>query len=243
MALIGTGAVEPGLVCDRAGTSEGINLCAGRSGTAQLPGELRVLPHVNPGYRNVSVIIPSSGRLFEWFRTLTGQERRPYDDTLAELIPEGVLTPGALFFPENNPVLIGRSGLFSPVELGQAVLLTLGFSVTAAIETLGRNGFPVAELRLSGGQSKNRRWNQLKADITGIPLLVPELQDGELGGDAVLGAIALGEAADLTEGIARIVHIQERYTPASHAAARYGEQFQAYRAHQKRMEAALHDLL
>ncbi|GHV73431.1 xylulokinase [Spirochaetia bacterium] len=229
MALIGTGALEPGLVCDRAGTSEGINLCADMGGAAQLPGELRVLPHVNPGYRNVSVIIPSSGRLFEWFRTLTGQERRPYDDTLAELIPEGILAPGVLFFPENNPVLIGRSGLFSPVELGQAVLLALGFSVRAAIDTLGRNGFPVAEMRLSGGQSKSRRWNQLKADITGLPLLVPELQDGELGGDAVLGAIALGEAADLREGIARIVHIQKRYTPAPHAAAVYGEQFQAYR--------------
>jgi xylulokinase len=237
MALIGTGAIEPGMVCDRAGTSEGINLCAAFPDTArtpQLPGELRVLPHVSPGLWNVSVIIPSSGRLFEWYRTLTGQECRPYDDTLTELIPgTGTpacpLAPGAFFFPENTPILIGRSGLFSRVELGQAVLLSLGFTVKAAIDTLARNGFPVTEMRLSGGQSKSRRWNQLKADLTGVPLLVPELPDGELGGDAVLGAIALGEAADLREGIARIVHIQERYIPDPHAAAVYREQFQAYR--------------
>jgi xylulokinase len=242
MALIGTGAVEPGMVCDRAGTSEGINLCA--VGIPRLSGELRVLPHVNPDYRNVSVIIPSSGRLFEWYRTLTGQERRPYDDTLAELIPgTGALAPGALFFPENTPILIGRSGLFSRVELGQAVLLSLGFSVTAAVDTLGRNGFPVAELRLSGGQSKSRRWNQLKADLTGLSLLVPELRDGELGGDAVLGTMALGEAADLREGIARIVHIQERYIPDPEAAAVYRERFQAYRELQKRIGAAFHEVL
>jgi xylulokinase len=222
------------MVCDRAGTSEGINLCAAPFSLnafpgAQLPVELRVLPHINPDYRNVSVIIPSSGRLFEWYRTLTGQEHRPYDDTLAELAPGAFLFPNVLFFPAANPILIGRSGLFSPVELGQAVLLSLGFSVAAAVDTLGRNGFPAAEMRLSGGQSKSRRWNQLKADITGVPLLVPELPDGELGGDAVLGAIALGEARDLQDGISRIVHLQERYTPAPEAAAAYGEQFQAYR--------------
>ncbi|GHV32670.1 sugar kinase [Spirochaetia bacterium] len=242
MALIGTGAVEPGLVCDRAGTSEGINLCtenivASSTGTPQLSRELRVLPHVNPDYRNVSVIIPSSGRLFEWYRILTGQERRPYDDILAELIKApGPLSPDVFFFPENNPVLISRAGLYSRVELGQAVLLSLGFTVRAAINTLGRNGFPVAEMCLSGGQSKSPRWNQLKADLTGVPLLVPELQDGELGGDAVLGAIALGEAANFREGIARIVHIQERYTPAPEAATFYSEQFQVYRELQNNIQ-------
>jgi xylulokinase len=237
MALIGTGAVEPGMVCDRAGTSEGINLCAALPDTiVALPGELRVLPHVNPDYRNVSVIIPSSGRLFEWYRALTGQEHRSYDDTLAELIPEGMLVPSILFFPESNPILIGRSGLFSRVELGQAILLSLGFSVKTAMDTLGRNGFPVTEMRLSGGQSKSRRWNQLKADLTGVPLLIPELQDGELGGDAVLGAIALGEAANLREGIERIVHVQERYIPEPHAAAEYGERFQAYREMQNEIQ-------
>jgi xylulokinase len=249
MALIGTGAVTPGMICDRAGTSEGINLCAGSfgpEGPPPLPGELRVLPHVSPGLWNISVIIPSSGRLFEWYRTLTGQERRPYDDTLVELISEkapGVLSPGVLFFPENNPVLIGRSGLWSPVELGQAVLLSLGFSVKAAMETLAYNGFPVTEMRLSGGQSKSHRWNQLKADITGLSLLVPELRDGELGGDAVLGAIALGEAADLREGIGRIVHIQERYIPDPEAAAFYAAHFPAYREQQKLLGAALHEVL
>ncbi|MDR1596653.1 MAG: sugar kinase, partial [Treponema sp.] len=195
MALIGTGATEPGMVCDRAGSSEGINFCTALPGMVTAPGlsaELRVLPHVSPGLWNISVIIPSSGRLFERYRALTGQEHRAYDDTLAELIPGGILEPS---------------------ELGQAVLMSMGFEVRAAVNTLNRHGFPVTGMRLSGGQCKNRRWNQLKADLTGTELLVPEQPDSELGGDAVLGAVALGEAADLPEGIRRIVHIQERYTP------------------------------
>jgi xylulokinase len=225
MALIGTGALEPGMVCDRAGSSEGINLCTALPGMGEAPrldAEVRVLPHVSPGLWNVSVIIPSSGRLFERYRALTGQEHRAYDHTLAELIPGGIVE-GA--------------------ELGQAVLMSMGFEVRAAVDTLGRHGFPVAGMRLSGGQSRNRRWNQLKADLTGTELLVPEQPDGELGGDAVLGALALGEAADLPEGIGRIVHIKERYAPDIHTAAMYRERFQARRELRNRIGEALHETL
>jgi xylulokinase len=297
MALIGAGTVEKGMACDRAGSSEGINCCAGNfvaSSAGNLPtkvgvasgglrpeetasaklsapalaGELRVLPHVIPGLWNVSVIIPSSGQLFEWYRVLTGQDGRPYEDIFQELIPEGraalspegllpsaltaalppaaalspaatlspvaALSPaggdrGALFFPGKTAALFGKGGLFSRADLGRAVLEAMGYQVRDALGTLGRHGFPVGEMRLSGGQSRNRRWNQLKADMTGAVLLVPELSDGELGGDAALGLLALGEAANLKEAIGRIVHIQEHYEPDPTAAAVYGERFQVWR--------------
>jgi xylulokinase len=253
MALIGTGTVEPGMVCDRAGTSEGINYCAGNFVTNSAgssvasgvsPAELRVLPHVNPGYRNISVIIPSSGRLFERYRTLSGQEQRPYEDTLAELIPEGRSLLVRELPREAGSCGVGVvRGYSDTAELGQAVLMVMGFEVRAAMDTLGRHGFPVSEMRLSGGQSKSRRWNQLKADLTGSALLIPEQRDGELAGDAVLGAIALGEAADLREGIGRIVHIQERYIPDEHNAAVYGQRFQERRELQDRVGEALHEVL
>ncbi|AEF84477.1 carhohydrate kinase, fggy family [Treponema primitia ZAS-2] len=248
MALIGAGTVEKGMVCDRAGSSEGINCCDLRPEETASARDLRVLPHVSPGLWNVSVIIPSSGRLFEWYRTLTGQDGRPYEDILGELIPEGLLPSalsaagslssalspaggdqGALFFPGKTAALFGKGGLFSRTDLGRAVLEAMGYQVRDALETLGRHGFPVGEMRLSGGQSRNRRWNQLKADMTGAILLVPELGDGELGGDAALGLMTLGDAANLKEAIGRIVHIQERYEPDPATAAVYGERFQTWR--------------
>jgi xylulokinase len=235
MALIGAGTVEPGMVCDRAGTSEGINFCAafpGMAGPPRFPPEIRILPHAGPGLWNLSVIIPASGRLFEQYRALTGQERRSYDDILAELIPGGLL-------PEPSPAGSGEAAFSGALDLGRAVLSVMGFTVRAAAETLGRHGFPVTEMRLSGGQSKNRRWNQLKADIAGISLLVPEQPDCELAGDAVLGAIALGEAADLREGIRRIVRVRERVVPNPRTAEAYAGRFQASRELRERTEKAL----
>jgi xylulokinase len=247
MALIGVGAVEPGIACDRAGTSEGINVCSPLSPAA---GELRVLPHIREGLWNVSALLPVSGRLFEWFRTLTGQESRAYEDVLEELIPLGgrekgppsALSPqGACFFPQIAPPGTVPPGQTSPrrsfvmapdlssrAELGRGVLEAIGFMVREALETLDRRGFRVREMRISGGQGKNARWNQLKADISGVDLLVPELKDAELAGDAVLAAIALGEAADLDEALGRMIHLKERYTPAPGAASAYEEKFRAY---------------
>jgi xylulokinase len=237
MALIGAGTMEPGMVCDRAGSSEGINLCAAFPGMAEpprFPREIRTLPHASPGLWNLSVVIPASGLLFEQYRAVTGQEKRSYDDILAELIPGGLLpdlpSPGS-----------AKEPFADALEFGQAVLATLGFTVRAAAETLGRQGFQVREMRLSGGQSKNRRWNQLKADLAGISLLVPEQPDCELAGDAVLGAIALGEAADMKEGISRIVRIKERVDPNPRAAAAYAGRFQALQDLRERTEKALHE--
>jgi xylulokinase len=239
MALIGAGTVEPGMVCDRAGSSEGINLCAAFPGASEPPRfspEIRILPHASPGLWNLSVIIPESGGLFERYRSLSGQGSRPYEDILAELIPPGILPDPCISGSKEAPF----SG---PVELGRAVLLSMGFTARAAVETLGRHGFPVTEMRLSGGQSKNRRWNQLKADLAGIPLLVPEQPDCELAGDAVLGALALGEATDLHEGISRIVRIKERIFPNPQAATAYAGRYLAWRELRKKTEKALHETL
>jgi xylulokinase len=232
MALIGAGAIRPGIVCDRAGTSEGINVCSAVPAEA---GELRVLPHIREGLWNVSAVLPVSGYLFEWFRTLTGQEDRPYEAILEEIIPLGE-QKGAIFFPPIAPpdqagfhgALIAAPDLTNRTELGRGVVEAIGFMVRSALETLDRRGFPVREMRLSGGQGKNARWNQLKADITGVALLVPEIQDAELAGNAALAAIALGEAADLDEAVSGIVHIKDRYTPDPTAVSVYEEKFRSY---------------
>jgi xylulokinase len=237
MALIGAGTVEPGMVCDRAGTSEGINLCAAFPGMEEpprFPPEIRTLPHASPGLWNLSVILPVSGLLFEQYRAVTGQENRSYDDILTELIPEGLLPdlclPGSLKEPFSDAL-----------EFGQAVLTTMGFKVRSAVETLGCQGFPVREMRLSGGQGKNRRWNQLKTDLAGVPLLVLEQPDCELAGDAVLGAIALEEAADLKEGISRIVRVKERVEPNPQTAAAYAGRFQTHRELREKIEKVLYE--
>ena len=57
VALLGTGTVLPGRLCDRAGSSEGLNLCTSKPIFAK---GLRTLPSVIPGLWNLSYLLNSS---------------------------------------------------------------------------------------------------------------------------------------------------------------------------------------
>jgi xylulokinase len=205
MALLGTASVESGLVCDRAGSSEGINvaLSAGElekkreewkkipeekrgAPPFQIPGALRVLPHAIEGLWNIGVVLPESGSIFERWRDENGYRDKNYDELLELLIPDS------------------RAKVHS-------VLVTIAEQVKNALGALNNAGFPVTEMRLSGGQAKSHRWNKLKAEITGCALLAPEILDGELAGDAAAAMVALGDAANLSEACKNIVRIKTRF--------------------------------
>ena len=190
MALIGTGVLAEGLVCNRAGTSEGINVC---SKTPAATDNLRTLPHIADGLFNVGALIPRSGVLFDDYRRDTLQEDRDYKEHLDALLKEMSLSAEAI--------------------AGRRVLLQMARQVREKIVLLQGNGFSVTEMRVSGGQAKNPLWNRMKAKIAGIPLAIPAITDGELAGNACLCATALGEAANLREAAAKIVRIKERYFP------------------------------
>ena len=236
MALLGVGALEAGLVCDRAGTSEGINLC---SPVPAQGGDLRVLPHLTRGLWNIGAVIPCSGGLFEWYRSLTGQENRPYEEILRDIIKPLAISPpktrtGVFFIPSSSrnprealaPHCIGVS---DRAGLGRGVLEALGFMTREALDLMERRGFTITEMRVSGGQGKNSLWNQLKADITGRSLLIPETGDGELAGDAALAALDAGEVSGLKQAAERMVRIKRRYEPDKARHARYTAWYAAYR--------------
>jgi len=60
VALIGTNTLRAGMVCDRSGSSEGINFCVSKP---VFEAGIRTLPSVIPDLWNCSVLIPNSSRL------------------------------------------------------------------------------------------------------------------------------------------------------------------------------------
>lgn len=58
VALLGTGTVRSGVLCDRAGSSEGINFCTSKPIFSE---KIRTLPSVVEGLWNASFLIPNSG--------------------------------------------------------------------------------------------------------------------------------------------------------------------------------------
>jgi xylulokinase len=112
-------------------------------------------------------------------------------------------------------------------------LCAIGFSVRRAVETLENQGFPVKAMRVSGGQGKNPLWNQLKTDISGVPLMIPEICDAELTGNAVLAACALENNAlpeedferVLDAAAGRMIRFREEYLPRRETASFWEDQY------------------
>lgn len=186
MAILGCAAISSGIVCDRAGSSEGINVCVTEDEAkrvASLGTGLRILPHVIDGLWNVSAVLPESGSIFEHWREETLQTNRGYDDILSEIIPN--------------------------YEINDAhpVLLKIASKVNEALLKLEAAGLDTSVMRVSGGQAKNNRWNILKSKLIGRKLLVPEILDAELAGDAACILKAIGVMPSLADACDSIVRI------------------------------------
>ena len=204
-ALIGTGTLSPGKACDRAGTSEGLNVCTMEPIAHEA---IRSLPSVIPGLWNAAYLLPDTGAEFHAWRRATGQDGREYPDIMAEI--------------EASPIVPARGEEIHP---GRALVERIGFSVRRGVEALRASTGAVGEFTLSGGQARNATWNQMKADIAGATFALTSTPDGELMGDAVVAFAALGEYRSIEEAAHRMVTVTRRFEPDATKHRLYTEKY------------------
>jgi len=238
MTLLGTATTAQGRVCDRAGTSEGVNLCT-RDPVADR--RLLCLPHIIEGFWNVSGIISTSGKALDWFRTTAAGQAQDYEGLFEEVcqVPPGAR--GLIFLPylagERTPLwdpyargsFIGLTANHGRPEMARAVVESVGFAIRDVIEVMEESGLAIEEMRVTGGQARSPLWNQIRADITGRRILVPEILDSELLGCGIVGLYALGLHRSLEAAAEALVRIRKVHEPRPELAAPYGELFRLYR--------------
>jgi len=238
MTLLGTATVVPGRACDRAGTSEGINLCSKKPLKDR---RLMSLPHIIEGLYNISGIISTSGKALEWCKKITGRGKMDYESLFEDIsrVPAG--SRGLIFLPylagERAPLwdpfargtFIGLTMNHERKEITRAVVESVGYAIRDVIEVMQENRLTLSELRVTGGQAKSPLWNQIKADITGKRILVTEINDSELIGDACIGLYALGQYDTLASASESIAKIKKVYHPRREVKQLYDDLFFIYR--------------
>lgn len=184
-ALLGTATVEPGKLCDRSGSSEGINLCAEKPVFNE---GFRTLPSAIPGLWNISVIIPESGSILnEYKNEISLLEKK-------ELSWEEII----------------NYSLDDKNSEGYRILCGLSKAVKNAVLALKKlaqeNGLAFCgTMNVTGGQAKNERWLEKKAFDCDINLEVCNTPDSELTGNAVVALYGLGIFENLQEAAEKIV--------------------------------------
>jgi xylulokinase len=90
-------------------------------------------------------------------------------------------------------------------------------------------GIELRELRVMSGGAKSQLWNQIKADVTGLQVHVPEITETTALGAAFLALVGIGAYGTLTEVSEHIVKIREHFEPDPASSSRYAEAYERYR--------------
>jgi xylulokinase len=237
MSILGTAATQPGRACDRAGTSEGINLCWSAPVHDR---RLLCFPHVVRGAYNVSAMISSSGSALDWAaRTLGGSGlggEAPGIDEMVREAAQAAPGSGRLLFlpfltPERFPIwdanirgaFLGLTLAHGRREMMRAVVESTGFAVRTAISAMEANGCQMYDLRVSGGLARLPLWCQARADITGKKVLLPEQEDSDLVGNACVGFFGVEEFESPAEASESLVRFQKTFHPNAAAHQVYDE--------------------
>jgi len=238
-ACLGAGITGPGLVADIAGTAEPVcaasrNLVFDSSCLVEThchaDPELWLLE--NPGF--------VSGGNYRWWRDqfAQGQSYTTLDEE-ASPIPPGA--QGLTFLPSLMGAVAptwneAARGTFAGFTLAhtrghfaRALLEGSAFAVRDITTQMQACSLDLRELRVVGGGAKSRLWNQIKADVTGLQVSVPEITETTALGAAFLALVGVGAYVSLSEAGEQIVRIRERIDPNPSAQSAYTEAYARYR--------------
>ena len=103
-------------------------------------------------------------------------------------------------------------------------------------------GISISEIRSVGGGTKSAVWNQIKADVLGIPVLIPEASIGAPFGDAVLVGMGLGLYDNVQSSLKEMVKIKDSYEPNIENHKIYKELFEIYKSIYKNLRGEFDSL-
>lgn len=98
-------------------------------------------------------------------------------------------------------------------DMARAVMEGVAFTLRKNCDYIAGKGTQLREILATGGGSKSPVWCQLQADITGLPVLVPEEREAACLGAAMIAAVAGARFRDFAEAAAACVRIAHRSAP------------------------------
>ena len=129
-------------------------------------------------------------------------------------------------------MFIGLSYATTRAEMLRSIMEGCAFAVLDNLRVAEATGVRVTEWLATGGAARSPVWNQIKADVTGRPLVVARRADGGEGGHGLglfaLAAEAVGLAGDAAETVERLLPRRTTFEPDARRHARYEASFEVY---------------
>ena len=169
--------------------------------------------------------------VLEWVRKLLfpdlADSANPYRRMIrdAAKVPPGagglILIPS--FLPGAGPTapfdtlgtILGLRLQSSRAEIYRAALEGLSLQLNDALRILSRaTGRSPRAIRVVGGGSKNDLWNQIRADVTGLPVIAARKTEATVLGAAMVAFVATGVLRSLSQGKKLMRLGEKRFRPS-----------------------------
>jgi len=245
--VLGAGILGPDRIEESTGTG---STTATHVGEPLLDPKMRYVVTVSAvdGMWTIEAGMSTAGAVLRWFRDqFAGGEkllaemtrRRSYEylDMEAEYVPPGsnglVVIP---FFsgaraPRWNPdargVIFGLTVYHTRAHVFRALMEGIAYEIRKILEVLEERGIESSEIVVMGGGGKTPTWARIKADVTGREVVLPQLLDAALAGDAVVAGVAIGEIG-FEEGARRFFRERMRIRPDPERRAIYDRYYRFY---------------
>jgi xylulokinase len=246
-AALEAGAVEPGIAAEMTGTST-VLLMANASGVVE-PAFI-AMPHAVPGVHLLLGALATSGASLRWYRDQFGLAEAnaasqlgldSYDLLTMQAAKVGPGSSGVIFLPymmgERSPIWhTNARGVFFGLTLAtprgaliRAILEGTAFALKHNVEVAQQAGVSFSEIRSVGGGARSALWNQIKADVLGLPIRLPQTSVGAAFGAAVLAGMGLGLYSDVRRTLRDLVQLEASYEPDWQNHSLYQELYQVFR--------------
>jgi sugar (pentulose or hexulose) kinase len=221
-AMVGTGSYTAGTISESAGTVLSLSMLA-----SDWSFDPRRKVSFHSGLRIGDTILfngaDSGGITLDWFRRegLAGMSFTELEKHLATRSRRDA----PIFLPYltgNNPpdYLTDARGAFLGLDLGHD-RIDMAFAVEEGVAHLLRRNVEyiapdsVHEIVSTGGGAASPFWNQLKADVCGVDVVVPDEHEAACRGAAVLALVAAGALGNIDDANELHESATVRYRPSS----------------------------
>lgn len=218
--MIGTGSLRPGDITLSMGTVMAM------TAMTQEPAPRNTGIAMHYGFLpDTHVMIPvaeSGGVSLEWFRR-TCMPQADYagiDEALNGRAPNDLLFLPYLVGTNAPEFDVGATGVFwglraehDAVDMAGAVMEGVAFVLRKNCERIASCGAAPTAIVAIGGGAKSTVWCQMQADITGVPVLIPEEKEAACLGAAMIAAVSDGRFESYEEAAQVCVKIRCRLDP------------------------------
>ncbi|AWT54192.1 xylulokinase [Mycolicibacterium smegmatis] len=244
-AALGCGVTEAGQAYYSMGTGSNLGIMIP---TPQRIEEFRILkwPHVLPNLTMFDAPMAFTGASLKWFRDMFADPEVVMAERCGQNVFDlvtmqaGRIEPGSdglMYLPYLGNSLAPRwntkaTGTFFGVQPSttrahfvRALIEGVAFDLYSNLRIAEEAGAVVHQLVLNGGPTRSAMWNQITADVTNKPLIVPDIGEAAPLGDAILAATGAGLYNDPTDPLPTLVTTKAVVQPNPQMHARYAAMF------------------